>query len=67
MRSLLVDNPVEVIGRGDVGLLGPSDFVRLVMLIIGKGMVSLGVWRDVGVAVLHGIDLFILLLLTHPN
>jgi hypothetical protein len=65
--SLLVDNPVEVIGRSDVGLLGPLDFVRLVVLAIGESVVSLGVWGDVGVAVLDWIDGLILLLLTHPN
>jgi hypothetical protein len=49
--SLLVDNPVEVISRSDVGLLGPCDFVRFVVLCIGPRMVSLGVWGDVRVAV----------------
>ena len=42
--SLLIDNPVEVIGGGDVGLLAPGDFVGLVVLAISPCVVSLSVW-----------------------
>ena len=52
---MLVNNPVEVIGSSVVSLLGPLDFVRLVVLAIRPGVVSLGVWADVGVAVLGWI------------
>jgi hypothetical protein len=55
VRSLFVDNPVEVTGSSVVSLLGPLDFIRFVVLVIGPGVVSLGVWADVGVAVLGWI------------
>ena len=56
MWSLLVLEPVDVVSGGCIGLLAPLDFVGNVMLGIVPGVVSLGVWGDVGVAVLNWID-----------
>lgn len=39
--TLFIDNPVNVVTSGSVGLSTPGDFVRLVMLIIVPGMISL--------------------------
>jgi len=52
---LLVDDPVEVVSSGDVGLLRPLDFVRNFMLVIGPRVVSLGIWSDVRMTVLGWI------------
>jgi hypothetical protein len=55
-RSLLVDNPVEVVSSSDVGLFRPLNFIGNIMLVIGPGVVSLGVWGDVGFTVLSWIS-----------
>ena len=52
---MLIDNRIKVAGSSGVGLLGPPDFIGNIMLIIGPRVVSLGVWADVGVAVLGWI------------
>jgi hypothetical protein len=45
-----------VISSSGVGLFAPLNLVRLVVLGIGPGVVSLVVWSDVRVAILHWID-----------
>lgn len=56
MSSLLIDNPINVIGGGGISLSTPSDFIRLIVLSIVPGMVSLGVWANVRFAVTHWVD-----------
>lgn len=67
VRSLLIDDPVEMISGGDIGLLAPLDLIRNVMLSIVEGVISLSVWGDVRMAVLHWINLLGVFLLTHPD
>ena len=54
--SLLVFNPIEGVWCSGVGLLAPFDLIRLVVLSIVPGMVSLGVWGDVRAAISNWID-----------
>jgi len=61
MVSLLINDPVDVVGSGCVSLLAPGDFVGLIVLIIIPGVLSLGVWRDVGFAVAYWVNSLILL------
>ena len=56
MLTLLVDNPIEGVWCSGVGLLAPFDLIRLVVLSIVPGMVSLRVWGNVRLAVLNWID-----------
>ena len=52
----IIGNPVEVVSGGGVGLSTPGNLVRLVVLGIVPGMVSLSVWGDVGCAISNWID-----------
>jgi hypothetical protein len=52
---------IDMVSSGGVGLLAPGNLVRLVVLCIVPGMVSLGVWIDVRVAIFHWIGGAVLL------
>ena len=56
--SLTILNPIERVWCGGVGFPTPLDLIGLVVLGIVPGMVSLGVWCDVGGAVSNWVDLF---------
>ena len=56
MLALTVLDPVDVISSGGIGLLGPGDLVGLIVLLVSPRVISLEVWGDVGVAVLHWVD-----------
>jgi len=57
--TLTVLNPIDVTSSGCVGFLGPLDLIRLIVLVVGPSVISLGVRRDVGVAISNWIDLLL--------
>jgi hypothetical protein len=54
-----VNNPVEVVSGSGVGFSAPLDFISDVVLSLSPCMVSLEVWGDVRVAVLHWVNLLL--------
>ena len=54
--SSIIGNPINVVSGGRIGLSTPGYLVGLVMLLFSPSVISLGVWGDVGSAVLHWID-----------
>lgn len=61
--TLFVDNPVDVISGGSVGLLAPLNLIRMIVLSIGPSVVSLIIWGDVRLAILGWISLLFNILL----
>ena len=57
--TTIVGNPVEVVSGGGVGLSTPGHLIRLVVLGIIPGMVSLSVWSNVRCAIRNWIDEFL--------
>lgn len=53
--STVVGNPVDVISSSSVGLSAPLYLIGVIMLSFVPSVVSLVVWRDVGLAVLGWI------------
>lgn len=62
--ALLVHNPVNMVTSSGVGLLAPLNFIRLVMLLVSPGVVSLVIRRNVRCAILGWIGLLLLGLLS---
>jgi len=54
--TLLIHNPIDVVGSGCVGFLAPCNLVGLIVLVIVPGVLSLRVWGNVGSAITYWVD-----------